>query len=198
MQQRGPKLEVVIMTPDGADTPKEKLALGDAQSWVLSSLCKTAREHGHALRVLYSAAPDASGALVATFVHAKLLIVDDRLLSVGSANCTNRSMSLDSELNLTWECSGGPRGERLARSIARLRGSLLCEHAGIEHDPAFERTQGLIERIDGLTGKSKLRLREVPERPSTIDRDPLLELAFDPETALTELAWSDLLEPRHD
>ena len=36
-------------------------------------------------------------------VHGKLLIIDDCLLCVGSANLANRSMGLDSECNLAIE-----------------------------------------------------------------------------------------------
>ena len=35
--------------------------------------------------------------------HGKLMIVDDRFLTIGSANLTNRSTSVDSELNVSIE-----------------------------------------------------------------------------------------------
>ena len=196
MQSGEAGLEIVIVMPNGADTPKENFALGDAQRWVLNSLCANAREHGHELRILYSAAADAQGELVPTFIHSKLLAVDDRLLTVGSANATNRSMSLDSELNVAWECAGG--ADPASRSIARVRASLLCEHAGIEHDPELERGRGLCARLDLLIGKTKLRRREIEESPEQIARAPLLERAFDPEAPLTELELDDLIKPRPD
>ena len=189
----GGRLEIVIVMPVGGDTPKEKFALGAAQLWVLSSLCQNAREHGHELRVLYSATPGASGDEVPTFIHSKVLAVDDRVLSVGSANLTNRSMSLDSELNFTWQ-SAAP-GDATARDIARVRASLLCEHAGIAYDPQLEQTVGLCARLDALVGHSKLRVRKLPDTPEQVERDPLRERAFDPEQALTELELDDLLEP---
>jgi len=196
MKGSGPKLEIVILTPRGADSPKEKLVLGDAQSWVLSSLCAIARESGHALRVLYSAAPSSSGQEVSTFIHSKLLCVDDRLLCVGSANCTNRSMSLDTELALVWECTDD--SQPLRKSIARVRASLLCEHAGVPYDAALESVRGVVGHIDKFIGASKLRAHDVPDTPDDIDRDHLLERAFDPEAPLTALELDKLVERRHD
>jgi phosphatidylserine/phosphatidylglycerophosphate/cardiolipin synthase-like enzyme len=163
---------------------------------VLSSLCEAAREHGHHLRVLYSAARDARGELVPTFIHSKLLAVDDRLLTIGSANLTNRSMSLDSELNVAWECCSAD--DPLSRSIARVRATLLSEHAGLDYDAELERTRGLCERLDRLTGGTKLQRREFEQPPEQIERAPLLERAFDPAAPLTKLELDDLIEPVRD
>lgn len=193
MQADRPKLEVVIVLPMGADTPKESFALGATQNWVLSSLCKTAVEHGHALRVLSSAATRPDGSLAPTFIHSKILITDNRLMTIGSANCTNRSMSFDSELNLVWECT---TDQALSSSIAQVRSRLLCEHAGVEPDARFEPIAGLVAKLDALIGRSKLRLQELPESPESIPQTPLLDQAFDPEKALTELELDDLLEPQ--
>ena len=40
------------------------------------------------------------------YVHAKIMIVDDRILRVGSANLNNRSLGLDSECDLALEADG--------------------------------------------------------------------------------------------
>jgi phospholipase D1/2 len=120
--------------------------------------------------------------------------VDDRLLSVGSANCTNRSMSFDSELNVSWE-DENEQGA-VSAAIARVRGSLLCEHAGIEHQTALERIEGLTARLDALVGRTRLRARAVPESPDEVPQQAWLELAFDPRCALTEVELDELLAPR--
>jgi phosphatidylserine/phosphatidylglycerophosphate/cardiolipin synthase-like enzyme len=201
MRSSGPQLDLVIVMPSGADTPKESLVLGAAQRCVLSSLHELARECGHALRVMCSAAEDdASGELVATFIHSKLLIVDDRILTVGSANCTNRSMSLDSELNFAWESA--VEGDALSRSIARIRASLISEHAGIPYNASLEVTAGLVARIDALIGATRLHLREAcqaaPSPPQATALEHALEQAFDPECALTDLELDELLKPRRE
>jgi phosphatidylserine/phosphatidylglycerophosphate/cardiolipin synthase-like enzyme len=186
------KLEIVLVLPMGADTPKENFALGETQLAALCALRDAADEHGHALRILGSAAVREDGSESPTFIHSKVLITDNRLMTIGSANCTNRSMSFDSELNLVWECTDD---RSLSTSIARVRARLLSEHAGVEHDAAFEQTQGVVARIDALLGRSKLRLRELPATES-IPQASMIAQAFDPERALTELELDELLEPQ--
>ncbi len=57
-------------------------------------------------------------------VHAKVTVVDDRLLRVGSANLSNRSMGLDTECDLVIEA----HDPRVSAAIARMRWRLLGEH----------------------------------------------------------------------
>jgi phosphatidylserine/phosphatidylglycerophosphate/cardiolipin synthase-like enzyme/uncharacterized membrane protein YdjX (TVP38/TMEM64 family) len=64
-------------------------------------------------------------------VHSKLMIVDDDLLLVGSANLNNRSMVLDTECNIAIDAKGDPRIQAV---LARMRDSLLAEHLGCETD----------------------------------------------------------------
>jgi uncharacterized membrane protein YdjX (TVP38/TMEM64 family) len=60
-------------------------------------------------------------------VHAKLMIVDDDYLRIGSANLANRSMGLDTECDLTVHADGR---EDVRRAIRSLRAGLLAEHLG--------------------------------------------------------------------
>ena len=62
-------------------------------------------------------------------VHSKVLIVDDELLTLGSANLANRSLCLDTECNLALEARGDPR---IRDAIAGLRARLLGEHLGVD------------------------------------------------------------------
>ncbi len=57
-------------------------------------------------------------------VHSKVMIVDDRLLRIGSANLNNRSMGTDTECDVTLEAD---RPEIAAR-IEEVRNTLLAEH----------------------------------------------------------------------
>lgn len=67
------------------------------------------------------------------YVHAKILIVDDRLLRVGSSNLNNRSMSFDTECDLALEATGRSADQMKLRStISGIRNNFLCEHLGIE------------------------------------------------------------------
>ena len=71
-------------------------------------------------------------------VHSKLLIVDDRLLKVGSSNLSNRSLGLDTECDLAIEASEGTEGAHVRRGIARMRFRLLAEHLGLSLEEVAE------------------------------------------------------------
>jgi phosphatidylserine/phosphatidylglycerophosphate/cardiolipin synthase-like enzyme len=78
-------------------------------------------------------------------------VVDDALLTVGSANASNRSMGLDTELNLAWEADR-PAAGPLGRAIRRARVDLLAEHCGVRHDRAVRRAlarrRGPVDHLD--------------------------------------------------
>src|SRR5581483_11603291 len=61
-------------------------------------------------------------------VHSKVMVVDDALLTLGSANLSNRSLGFDTECNIAIESRGDPR---LRAAIASLRDRLLGEHLGV-------------------------------------------------------------------
>ncbi|MFT2536314.1 phospholipase D-like domain-containing protein, partial [Escherichia coli] len=71
-------------------------------------------------------------------VHAKLLIVDDRLIRVGSSNLNNRSIGLDTECELTVEATR----EKDCDRIRRLRHVLLAEHLGTTSEAVAEAELG--------------------------------------------------------
>ena len=180
-----PKLDIVVFLPHGADTAMEKLALEDTQEGVLCSLLTAAHDLGHRIRLYYPASHDAAGVEIATFIHSKILIIDDRLLMVGSPNCTERSMALDTELAITWECAGPD--EAAARHIRAIRTKLLAEHSGLP-ESAFEDQGALCTRLDELMRRyqTRLRRREVTE-PGPLG--PILAGIFDPgDEQLTRVA----------
>jgi phospholipase D1/2 len=69
------------------------------------------------------------------FIHAKVCIIDETFARVGSANLTNRSLSLDAECDLALAAGGDPR---LAAAIARFRNRLLGEHLGVSAERVAE------------------------------------------------------------
>jgi phosphatidylserine/phosphatidylglycerophosphate/cardiolipin synthase-like enzyme len=66
-------------------------------------------------------------------VHAKLTIIDDGLLRIGSANINNRSMGFDTECDLVLEASGDTEAAS-RRRIQTLRTELLAHWLGCSHD----------------------------------------------------------------
>lgn len=121
--------EVIILTPNVQSGVLERLTMGVRRNGIVARL-RQADAHGR-LRVLCPAIRGEDGALSWVHVHSKLLVVDDALLVVGSANLANRSMSLDSECNLALESAGD---ERLEHFIRRFRDDLLAEHCGVTVD----------------------------------------------------------------
>lgn len=59
-------------------------------------------------------------------VHAKVMIVDDRYLRIGSSNLCNRSMGVDSECDVVITAED----RATARQIAAIRNKLIGEHCG--------------------------------------------------------------------
>ncbi|MBE0626503.1 MAG: VTT domain-containing protein [Burkholderiales bacterium] len=125
-------------------------------------------------------------------LHSKLMIVDDRLLRVGSSNLNNRSMGIDTECDLAIEA----RTPGAARSIASIRNRLLAEHLDVEPQEvaqALERHGSLIEAIEALQGRERTLKVLEPELDPGLDQlipdadmiDP--ERPVDPERLVEEM-----------
>jgi phosphatidylserine/phosphatidylglycerophosphate/cardiolipin synthase-like enzyme len=186
-----PRLEIVVLVNERAEALKEELAVGLRQAQNLEQLRRSAAPSGHRLGLYYSICDGVTEAFRNTYLHSKLLAIDDRFLTVGSANLTNRSMGTDSELHVSWEANGSDRdNRRLARAIRRVRVSLLAEHAGlggIRAVRSIARIGGLAERLDELAARPGARLqRHGPPTPIQAAAmkvaDPEV-LPFDPDTS---------------
>jgi phospholipase D1/2 len=190
-----PTLEIVVILPRNLPAMTESVALEPLRLRLLDTIPSVARETGHRLGIYYSAAGSSkSGVEIATLIHSKLMTVDDRFLTIGSANTSNRSMELDTELNVTWEATG-PQDAELMASIRAARANLLAEHCGKLDRPEvlhnLERTHGLVEYLDQLA-------REPGNRLQPLNRDAILRdqawlaqieklgLSFDPDGPIVE------------
>jgi phosphatidylserine/phosphatidylglycerophosphate/cardiolipin synthase-like enzyme/uncharacterized membrane protein YdjX (TVP38/TMEM64 family) len=128
--------------------------------------------HGR-FRVLYPHIPGLrEGACLD--VHSKLMIVDDRLLRIGSSNLSSRSMGVDTECDLLVEARG--RSD-VAASIRGFRERLLAEHLDRPLEEVRARAAGgasLRATIEALGGRERTLkpLEDIPEWS-----DAVLELA---------------------
>lgn len=200
-----PTLDVAILLPRQAEAFREQVAMGVAQVKLMRRLQAVARETGHRLNIYCSAATDAQGNERFTYIHSKVMVVDDRFLTLGSANTTNRSMGLDSELNHSWE-SLSERPDALQRAIRHLRVSLLAEHTGL-HDRAslraFSHATALVPFLDGVGRERRGRLRLHP-LDTVFDQKPLLkplepeDLLIDPEDSVLDEGLFESLKKDRD
>ena len=117
----GPEI-LIVLTRRSAGF-MEHLVMSENRDRLQRMLQKADRHHR--LRCYYPVVPGPKGPREIK-VHSKVMIVDDRLLRVGSANLNNRSMHLDSECDLALEA----RQPAERRRIAEIRNRLLAEHLG--------------------------------------------------------------------
>ncbi|MEJ2423506.1 MAG: VTT domain-containing protein [Candidatus Thiodiazotropha sp.] len=120
------------------------------------------------LRVYYPHQPGLGDDCIS--VHAKLLIVDDRILRIGSSNTSNRSMGLDTECDLAIE-SRQPQDD-VAVVIRGTRHRLLAEHLDRSRQEIArsEANEGsLIAAIDSLCSSQRSFRPLTCEIPESVD-----------------------------
>jgi phospholipase D1/2 len=184
------RLQIVVVVNERAEALKEEIAVGLRQAKNIEGLREVAAQTGHDLGCYHAVCAGASEVTFrATYIHSKLMVVDDLFLTVGSANFTNRSMGVDSELHASWEVKEA--GERkLARCIRRVRVSLLAELSGLSGVAAVRRLaaiDGLVRRLDENVAQPGARLLEHGP-PTDMQKAALAlidpqDLPFDPDTS---------------
>ncbi|MCC6208802.1 MAG: VTT domain-containing protein [Gammaproteobacteria bacterium] len=168
--------EIVLLLPLETDGWLSQSTMDVLRKNLIRDL-RQADRHGR-LAVYY---PHIEGSDQAINLHAKILIIDDELVRVGSANLNNRSMWLDSECDLAVEAAGE---SRIKISIANIRNRLLGEHLGVstlQVARATESNQSFIASIEALRGQLRT-LNPLPSSPVS-DTDSLVSSAelVDPE-----------------
>ncbi|MDP1627713.1 VTT domain-containing protein [Parvibaculum sp.] len=122
-----PGLEALLVVPETHHTWLEHRTMLMGRVRFMEIL----REEGVTDRVrLLHPAVGAGERAVSVMVHSKVMIVDDTILRVGSANLCNRSMGMDSECDIALEATGPEHREAVMAALGRLLG----EHCGA--DPA--------------------------------------------------------------
>ncbi|OWK32517.1 phospholipase D-like domain-containing protein [Sphingomonas mucosissima] len=139
--------EIVIINPVTAQGWLEPIAMDTARARLFEALKK--RDTHDRLRMYH---PHTAGG-TPIYVHAKVLVIDEEVIRIGSSNFNNRSLRLDTECDVTIE-QGGPH-ER-AR-IAAIRDDLIAEHLAVEPAAVTQAIaeRGLIGAIESLRGEGK-------------------------------------------
>jgi phospholipase D1/2 len=174
--------EVIIINPIRADGWLEEEAMGSARTLLLSDL----RRIDHQQRLRFATPITAQGADI--YVHAKVLVIDDCLLRVGSSNINNRSMGVDTECDLIIEAATDDSDRPdLRAAIIHVRDMLIAELLGVEQ-PIWRDTVGacggsLIAALDQFTAQKGSRLVPfVPPEISDLEANLAISGALDPAT----------------
>ncbi|WP_134679183.1 phospholipase D-like domain-containing protein [Paracoccus ravus] len=149
--------EIVLVNPIAAYGAIEDQAMHITRSRMVRAMRELDRHDR--FRILYPM----NEAEDPIYVHAKICIVDDRLLRVGSSNLDRRSMGFDTECDVAI-AGDTPRSRDF---IATLRNRLLAEHLGSEPSKVADvlaKTGSLIEVIETLNPREGRGLRELPLR----------------------------------
>ena len=112
------------------------------------------------------------------------VIVDDRILRIGSANLNNRSMGLDSECDVFIDCAR-PANSGCGDGIRALRHSLLAEHCGLDKDEVgglLDKAGSMAAMIAALGNGRRRHLRAFEPEPLTeLEEDVVDHQLLDPE-----------------
>jgi phosphatidylserine/phosphatidylglycerophosphate/cardiolipin synthase-like enzyme len=143
--------EIVLINPESAEGWLEQTAMDGARI----RLCRAIGEKdlGNNFRIFVP--HNAAG--TAIYVHSKMMIVDDEVVRIGSANMNNRSLGLDSECDLFIDAAR-PGNAHAAAPITRLRHALLAEHTGLAVEAVaaqLARDPSMIALIEGAPAIGK-------------------------------------------
>ena len=158
--------DVVIVLPEKTGGWLEQHTMDILRGRILKKL-RAADKHNR-LRIYYPRlAVDPHCSLM---VHAKVLVIDDRFLRVGSSNLSNRSMGLDSECDLALE-AGDNKGIR--QVIAGFRNRLIAEHLDTGPDAvanAIEKYGSAVQAIESIRGGERALEPLSGEVPKEVDQ----------------------------
>jgi phosphatidylserine/phosphatidylglycerophosphate/cardiolipin synthase-like enzyme len=169
--------EIMIVHPLNADGWLEQQAMDHARAELVRTLGAVDRRRRFNLYVPYTGETP-------IYVHAKIMIVDDTILRIGSANLNNRSLGLDSECDLFIDCAR-PGNGHCREAIRKLRHSLLAEHCGLEEREVpqlLSRYGSMANMVENLGRGRRRTLRRFDlEVPNGIEETLADSALLDPE-----------------
>jgi len=172
--------EVVLVLPRSSESRLEQESMDSARQRMFRML-KEADTHGR-LGVYWPVA----GKGVSVYVHSKVMVIDGRLLRIGSSNFNNRSLGFDSECDVGLE-AGSTQEDSAAvqREILRIRDGLVAEHLGVSVE-VFRESIGsegsFLSAVEALRGTGR-SLRALTDTMVAADASPFAE--------------NDLMDPGH-
>lgn len=169
--------EIVIVCPKSAEGWLEPLAMDSARNRIFEAL--SAADKFDRFRIYHPVTRERQP----IYVHAKIMIVDDQVLRIGSSNMNNRSLRLDTECDIALDCSL-EENSAFTGVISKIRADLLAEHLDVTIDRVLKMQReknSLIGAIEALrsTGHSLQRFR--PEKLSDTEKIVADSEILDPE-----------------
>jgi uncharacterized membrane protein YdjX (TVP38/TMEM64 family)/phosphatidylserine/phosphatidylglycerophosphate/cardiolipin synthase-like enzyme len=188
-----PDLDVVLITNQDAGGWLEERTMGMGRRRFMAILASSSA--ADRFRVLRSMVRDGDTSCE-IHIHAKVTIVDDTLLRVGSSNINQRSMGLDTECDLAIEAANDDERQR----IVGIRNRMIGHHLGITAD-AFEalvESHGsVIAAIDAHDGDTHTLEPIDPHHPEAVFNDDIeasLAIITDPKAPPHHAALSATFE----
>ncbi|MGN6549108.1 MAG: phospholipase D-like domain-containing protein [Pararhizobium sp.] len=180
-EEDGP--EIVIINPKTAHGEVESEVMDSRRERFLKTIAEADR-FGR-FRIFYPVTRQGRP----VYVHAKILVVDDRLLRVGSSNVNNRSMGFDTECDVAVE-AGADDADRRA-TIAAVRDDLIAEHFDL--DP-----QAVAQKLDESGGSLVTAIDALRQEAEGSGRRTMVPLVPDENGPFDEIvAESVIADPDH-
>lgn len=171
--------DIVVVMPRSAEGWLEQMAMDAARVQLARAIGRVDKRDR--FRIYVPLTKDGKD----IYVHAKLMIVDDRILRIGSANLNNRSLGLDSECDMVLD-TGLAQNRGAETAIAALRTRLMAEHLGVEEEVVAAKmadTGSLVDTVEALRSDGKtLELLDL-EKPGPLDKLIAENELLDPEHA---------------
>jgi len=178
--------EVIVVLRELSHGWLEEVTMQTLRTRLIAKL-RAADKHNH-FRVFY---PFIAGLKEGTCidVHSKMIVIDDDIVRIGSANLANRSMGLDTECDLTIDAHGR---RDIQDQIRAFRSLLLGEHLGYRTEQvndAVAQAGNLRDAIDHLQREDRT-LKQITEVPQVSEALLNVVSVADPEkpVGLSDLA----------
>src|SRR5665213_1686281 len=156
-----PDLELLIVSPESHASWLEAQSMRAGRA----RFSKILREAGGERTWLaHPQVTGEGGGRTSTMVHAKVMIIDDTFLRVGSANLNNRSMGTDTECDLAFIAAS----DKQRRTIAGLRNRLFGEHCGATQD----QVAAALDKRGSMLAVARSLSRDGHRLHETVDPDP--------------------------
>ena len=188
--------EVVVINPKRSPSWLEQDTMDAARDLAVARLRKADRHD----RFRIFAALTPSGQEIV--VHSKTMVADDRLVRIGSANLSRRSMGFDSECDLALEApAGAAREAEVRRAIRDFRDGLVAEHLRVPLErvrTALANAGSLVRALDGLRqgqggGLADLPPTEISGAEELANQSPIDPDQPEPRASLAKLLGRRLL-----